>query len=342
MATHTINRQSKHTPCNYFRPEMTKADQKAAKRFDNALRSRIYAQLHLGESKHLAKQKAREEYLATHGSLEGYNPARVDGVYSYQTAHTYMRQLTLFSKFCVCVHGLRHLAQLTQEIGEQYIQMLSALGYSAWYVATTACALNKAMGWKISPKNLGLPPRRKSDIWRCRAEPKPVYVDIEQQTVARASGMRRMSVTKFRGCDCVRNADNQVIGIHVKEKGGKHRIAPILAAYVAEVTAIIDTAVAVRGTTKPVFISYTRRVCNHRLRAEYAANLLHQLENERAAGAAPFSGHWQICDYCHLKGKDCNRGPQTQGHDTELLGAVSGALGHNRVCVVLDHYMYLY
>ena len=99
--------------------------------------------------------------------------------------------------------------------------MLSALGYSAWYVATTACALNKAMGWKISPKNLGLPPRRKSDIWRCRAEPKPVYVDIEQQTVARASGMRRMSVTKFRGCDCVRNADNQVIGIHVKEKGGK-------------------------------------------------------------------------------------------------------------------------
>lgn len=342
MATKTVDQQHKHTPCNYFRPEMTKADQKAAKRFDNALRSRIYAQLHLGESKHLAKQKAREEYLATHGSLAGYNPARVDGVYGYQTAHTYMGQLTLFSKYCVCVHGLRHLAQLTQAIGEQYIQMLSALGYSPWSVATAASALNKAMGWEISPKKLGLPPRRKLDIWRCRAEPKPVYVDTEQQTVARASGMRRMSVTKFRGCDCVRNADNQVIGIHVKEKGGKHRIAPILAAYVAEVTAIIDAAVAVRGTTKPVFETYTRRVCNHRLRAEYAANLLHQLEDERAASSAPFNGQWKICDYCRLKGKDRNRGLQTQGHDTELLGAVSGALGHNRVCVVLDHYMYLY
>lgn len=342
MATQTINQQPTHTPCNYYRPAMTAQKRKEAKRLDNALRSRIYAQLHLGESKHQAKAKAREEYLADHGNLAGYNPARVDGVYGYQTAHTYMRQLTLFSRYCVHEHGLRHIDQLTQEIGEQYIQMLSALGYSAWSVDTAASALNKAMGWTISPKKLGLPPRRKSDIWRCRAEPKPVYVDTEQQTVARASGMRRMSVTKFRGCDCVRNADNQVIGIHVKEKGGKHRIAPILAAYVAEVTAIIDAAVAVRGTTKPVFESYTRRVCNHRLRAEYAANLLHQLEDERAAGTAPFGGQWKTCDYCRLKGKDRNRGPQTQGHDTELLGAVSGALGHNRVCVVLDHYMYLY
>ena len=140
----------------------------------------------------------------------------------------------------------------------------------------------------------------------------------------------------------MRNADKQVIGIHVREKGGKHRIAPILAAYVDEVTAIIDAAVAVRGMTKPVFASYTRRVCNHRLRAEYAANLLHQLEDERAAGTAPFGGQWRLYDYCHLKGQDRTRGPQTQGHDTELLGAVSGALGHNRVCVVLDHYMYLY
>ena len=163
MATQTINQQPTHTPCNYYRPEMTDQERKEEKRLDNALRSRIYAQLHLGESKHQAKAKAREEYLADHGNLAGYNPARVDGVYGYQTAHTYMRQLTLFSRYCVHEHGLRHIDQLTQAIGEQYIQMLSALGYSAWSVATAASALNKAMGWEISPKKLGLPPRRKSD-----------------------------------------------------------------------------------------------------------------------------------------------------------------------------------
>ena len=81
---------------------------------------------------------------------------------------------------------------------------------------------------------------------------------------------------------------------------------------------------------------------NHRLRAEYASKLLHQLENERTEGKPLFGGEFPLSDYCCLKGKDKKRGPKTKEHDTDLVAAVSGALGHNRVEVVLRHYMYLY
>ena len=116
----------------------------------------------------------------------------------------------------------------------------------------------------------------------------------------------------------------------------------MLVEYKAEVTEIVDRLTNERGYDVPLFDSYGGHVRNHRLRAEYAAALLHQMEAARAAGEPLFGGEFPITDYCRLKGKDKKRGPKTQGHDTDLVAAVSGALGHNRVEVVLRHYMYLY
>ena len=140
----------------------------------------------------------------------------------------------------------------------------------------------------------------------------------------------------------MRNDNGVVVGVWLCEKGGKVRLAPVLHEYKAEVTEIVDRLTNERGYDVPLFDSYGGHVRNHRLRAEYAAALLHQMEAARAAGEPLFGGEFPITDYCRLKGKDKKRGPKTQGHDTDLVAAVSGALGHNRVEVVLRHYMYLY
>ena len=141
---------------------------------------------------------------------------------------------------------------------------------------------------------------------------------------------------------CVRNEDGVVVGVWLLEKGGKVRLAPVLNKYKKAVTEIVDRLARERGEAAPMFDSYGGHIRNHRLRAEYAGKLLHQLEGERAEGKPLFDGEFPLGDYCRLKGKDKERGDRTRGHDTDLVAAVSGALGHNRVEVILRHYMYLY
>jgi|GEM_PF-1948823 len=325
--------------------------EKCANRIEKSLRFQLNELDHIGRSKHADKQAERAAYLHEHGNLRGWNPARLPWIYSKGTMATYKRQMKPFAVFCAEA-GARRVGVITQEMGEAYLRKLHAEGKSAWSISTAASAINKAMGWSLSPKALDLPSRGKMDIRRCRD--KEAYTDMEyakyrdQITIARAVGARRESIYNeddpekmIRANRCVRNDEGDVVGIWLLEKGGKVRCAPVLNRYRGEVTEIVDRISTVRGDDAPLFDSYGGHVRNHRLRAEYAAALLHQLESERLAGKPLFGGEFPLRDYFRLRGKDRKRGKKSGGHDTDLLGAVSGALGHNRIEVIIRHYLYL-
>ena len=306
-----------------------------------------------GKSRHKAKEEAREKYKTEHGgSLHGWNPSKLPGIYSITTMKTYISQMRPFARYCA-EQGARRVSGITEEMGRAYLRHLEAKGKSGWTVSTAASAINKALGWNLSPKALGLAGRRNIEITKCRegvAYTKKEYDKYKDQiTMARAIGARRSSIYNKKDCAkmitpnrCIRNGDGLVVGVRLIEKGGKTRVAPVLNEYRSAVTEIVNRALSERGADMPLFDSYGGHVRNHRLRAEYAAALLHQLEAERKTGDPLFGGAFALKDYCHLKGKDKKRKPKTAGHDTDLLGAVSGALGHNRVEVVLRHYMYTY
>ena len=61
----------------------------AVKRILGGLQNRLSKLARFGQSKHEAKQAARAAYLKEHGNLDGYNPARVDGIFSIGTMETY-------------------------------------------------------------------------------------------------------------------------------------------------------------------------------------------------------------------------------------------------------------
>jgi len=317
----------------------------AEKRICKGLQHNLLAQSKMGTSKHEAKQQAREAYLAVHGNLKGYNAAKVDGIFSRGTMTTYINAMPTFARFCAS-EGAKRIGEVTVKMGEDYLKMLHAAGKSDWSIATASAAINKAMGWSLSPSKLGLPKRRKENITRSRLPRAHDSRDFEkfepQITFARGSGLRRMSMTVVRPCDCVRDTDGTIIGVSIREKGGRHRIAPILNNYRQVITEIVNNAISEYGEDSPIFCTYDTHIDNHRFRAEYAAALLHQLEDERAAGQPLFGGSFKLESYCHLKGKDAQRKAKTVGHDTDLVGAVSGALGHNRIEIVLRHYLYLY
>lgn len=317
----------------------------AEKRILKGLEHNLLAQNKMGTSKHEAKLMAREAYLAEHGNLKGYNPTKVDGIFSRSTMTTYVNEMAPFARFCAS-KGAKRIGELTMAMGEAYLKELHTEGKSNWSIATASAAINKAMGWDISPSKLGLPKRRKENITRsrlhCAHDGRDFSKFKHQITFAKGTGVRRMSVTVVRPCDCVRDEDGTVIGVRVREKGGRRRIAPVLHSYRKDITEIVDKALVERGKNAPIFNSYDTHIDNHRFRAEYAAALLHQLEDERATGRPVFGGAFKLEDYCHLKGKDAKRKAKTSGHDTDLLGAVSGALGHNRIEIVLRHYLYCY
>lgn len=317
---------------------------KAAKRIARSLAHNLYAQVQFGESKHEAKAATRAEYQDEHGNLAGWNPAKVDGIFSVGTLKNYLSEMPAFASYCAEL-GAGRISEVTTKMAEGYLRQCAEKGQSAWTVKKKCSAINKAMKFNVRPSEIGVQMRRKKDITRCREPMKGNrrFAGYEDpMAFARATGVRRMSVTLICPSDCVRSADGKVIGVHVKEKGGKHRVAPVLSAMRDEVTRIVDKMAQERGEDTPMFPRYDRHISNHRFRAEYAALLLHQLEAERAAGEAPFGGAFPLSDYSVLRGKDANRLPVTQGHDADLLAAVSGAMGHNRVSVVLGHYLYTY
>lgn len=316
-----------------------------ASRIYKSLVHNLLAMARMGVSRHEAKAEAKAKHLEENGTLEGYNPAVVEGIHSRGTMTTYINMMSGFAAFAA-EHGAKRIADISEQMAIRYLYHLHDEGKSAWTISTAAAAINKAMGYHIRPHDLGLPPRRKADITRsrvARAHDNRNYSRFAPQILlAKATGLRRMSICKVRPCDAVRNADGIVIGIHVVEKGGRHRIAPVLAEYRDQLTALVDQCRAQRGEDCSMFDCYDRHIDNHHYRAEYAAALLRQLEAERANGEALFGGAFTLADYCRLRGKDAARGPVTMGHDTDLLGAVSGALGHNRIEIILRHYLYCY
>ena len=325
----------------------------AARRIYKGLAYYLHQKSCIGKKKHTEKERAKQEYLQKHGTLKGWNPSKANGIYSIKTMRTYESQIRSFAKYCAAKHKIRQMSGITIAIAQEYLRDLEAEGKAPWTISTAASAINKALGWNLSPKQLGLKSRKKTTIKKCRTgEPytKKEYEKYKDQiTLARAIGARRASI--FNKTDpqklitprrCVRNAEGIVIGVLLIEKGGKKRVAPVLNEYKGAVTEIVNRIARERGEDTPMFDGYGGHIKNHRLRAEYAAKLLHQLEEERKAGKPLFGGDFPLGKYCKLKGKDIKRGEKTQGHDTDLLGAVSGALGHNRVEVVLRHYMYLY
>lgn len=324
---------------------MSKGTNGAQKRLEKALAHNLLAQSRMGQSKHSAKQAAREAWLAEYRSLKGWNPAKADGIYSRGTMATYIRAVSGLARYA-SEHGARRLADLTAQMGADYLKSMHMEGQSAWSIATAAAAANKAMGWDLSPAALGLPSRRKGDIVRSRIprahDNRDFSAYSDQIAVAKATGIRRQSMLVIRPVDCVRDGQGTVIGVSVIEKGGRHRVAPALAACRADITRIVDQAIQAHGEDAPIFNRYDLHIDNHRYRAEYAGALLHELEDERASGRPLFGGAFGLTDYAHLRGRDAKRRAVTQGHDTDLLAAVSGALGHVRIDVVLRHYLYCY
>jgi integrase len=274
----------------------------------------------IGMSRYAAKQEARAQAVAA-----GESPpwTVTDGkIHSYSARTSYQQQILKFLNWARDTQGLRHLDQIDARAGElasRYLSDQIAAGKSPYTLSIQRAALRMFFGDRTLASEVKLPTRKREGIHRSRGE---AVRDTQFQpanhqgliTFLRGCGLRRSEVRDLRVADVIDRGDH--LEIHVKNgKGGRARDVPVRPGYAASTRELV----ADRQGCDKVFARVPVRLDVHALRREFAQGMYREI-SER--DLPPAQGRLKPSDY-----------------DRAAVYLVSRALGHNRMDVVLNHYL---
>jgi len=290
-----------------------------------------------GESKHLAKLQERERCRETG---ERYNPARVDGIYSYATYTAYKKHCLDFANWAREKKGAKTLEQ-AREYVRTYLERHIQEGRSAWTVRLKASALAKLYNCSSSDFGIELPKRKREDIHRSRGE-KVRDRDFSEEKnrdivdFCRATGLRRKELSRLQARDIIER--DGVVYVHVRQgKGGRERVVRVVEEYKEHVLRTKQRAEE-EGRER-VFERIPSHMDVHGYRREYAENRYKEIERdpEQYERARERWKEWKR--ERGYEGPDTYRRRDGREFDRAILLEVSRDMGHNRVDVIARHYL---
>lgn len=295
----------------------------------------IDSRLAIGESKHKAKQVYRE-YCLEKGLP--YNPSKTEGIYSIGSASSYRQSVNAFSSWLKTnkneVWSTKDLTSINGAVVKEYLQYRDK-ELSAYTVSKDMSALNKVLNLNLSKKECNLKERSYKNVTRSRGV-KAHDNDYnaknykEQILIAKSFGLRRESILggDYQVKDVSLFSKYGEVYVSVIEKGGRYREAICL----EENKDIIKNTFNIEereslskdefvdlysSSDNLLFDKYTTKIDNHAFRAEYARELYSQLIKEQFYRNSSFY----------------------RGYVKDALQEVSENLGHNRLSVVVEHYL---
>ena len=296
----------------------------------------------LGESRHQAKQEAKEM---------GYKQNATVGIHSSATFNTYKSSCKQFVKWAKDTgQNIKNIEDVKEEHIRDYIKYREEQGCSGHTYSKDLSALNKVFGTDVLKSDCGVANRSYKNITNNR-EMKEHHKHINYNnykseiTVARATGMRRESLEKvspnsFNYDDkgypvSVRLCDERSSGgVNMKEKGGRERVAEVLQSEREELKAVIERKLEENGgdRSKPLFDHIPTRLGTHRFRQEYAKETYNQYLREHGVGTMKLSD-------THEKKYENDRRTDLRGYDVAALKHTTEQLGHNRLDVAVYNYL---
>ncbi len=262
-----------------------------------------------GQSRYDAKQEATTAARAA--GLKGWNPARVDGIYSIGSGDTYFKEAIRFVEWAKETHHCRWLDEAKIHVAE-YLRLRIEQKHSAWTLQMARSALRKMYQEHQLATDVQLPTRRKVNIIRSRG-PKAMDKKFSEQRnrdlvdLCRASGLRRHEVAQLRAGD-VFSADGNVY-VRVRQgKGGRPRTVPVLVKMHERVLEIVRD----KAPDEMVIDKIPVRADIHGYRREFTAALYEELNGSKF---------------------------DPKHKNEAVLRFVSAALGHNRIDVVTRNYL---
>lgn len=284
--------------------------------FYNILREKLA----LGESRHQAK-------------LNGEDTSKK--IYSSQSFKNYVSHSKQFAKFCA-ENGCRNTKQAEKNI-TKFLDHLKETGYSAASQATYKSTLAKLFDKEIDYKT---DIRERANITNNRGESKAYFSEKNNHDLVnfcQNTGLRRCEVQKVKGTDL--RETNGIYYVHVASgKGGKERFARIAGQKVIEENGqktiqyskeCIEVMQLMRkkGMEK-VFGKVNNKAPIHRYRQNYADKIYK--ENARPVDKIPREERY-----------DCRKDRAGESFDKKAMLIVSKNLGHNRIDVIANSYLFI-
>lgn len=287
--------------------------------------------LAIGMSKHDDKKKETEE---------GRSLAD-DRIYSWSTYKAYMKHANYFARWIENNHPeCKTLAKARPYVNDWITSRISE-GMSAYTVKLETAALAKVYGC-TTRDFIQTPERNRTNIVRSRGErirdkhfSESNNTDLV--TFCKCTGLRRSELNNLHGDQLIQTGESSYSVYVVGGKGGRHRAAPVVGSP-EEVRTVVRIMKAA-GDSK-VWPKVHNALDVHALRAEYAMRVY----KEHARPVESLRG--QVIPDPDRRGKyvsavyRCRGEYAGQVYDRAALLEASKALGHNRVSVVAEHYLW--
>lgn len=272
----------------------------------------------IGQSRFQAKQAQRA------ASAEAGWTVSTGKIHSHTTRKVYQQHILAFINWARTNHGITRLAWLDEcadDLVSQYLTAHVVANRSAYTLQTERAALRLFFGdWSLAAA-MSIPRRTRSTITRSRG---PAGHDRHFQPAhwqahirfAQACGLRRAELRDLRVRD-VYTAEDGTLFVHVKNgKGGKAREVSVLKGHEQDVLTVVQR----RAPHEKVFDHIPGHMDVHSYRRDSAQR--RYLQHAPGQALPPVAGSLKRDEY-----------------DPAAAQQVSWDLGHNRLNVVLRHYL---
>ena len=249
-------------------------------------------------------------------------------IYSKATFETYKQQFRHFADWLDKAHPEAFTLEDARGFVDEYLRHLIELERSAYSISTAKAAIAKVMGVEAT-QFIATPPRLRADIKRSRgvAERDKHISDKKEEELARftsATGLRRKEMTMVRAEDLFFKNGQAYLNIDKGTKGGKSRVAKIVGKTEEETKDIVKWIQSKEGR---LFNKLSSNYDNHYYRATYANRLYNELKRD-------------IDDIPAQERYVMRKERAGEVYDKQAMLHVSKALGHNRISVIAQSYLY--
>jgi len=269
-----------------------------------------------GEAKEIAEAAGESTWAFSTGMI-----------HSFKTRTVYQAHVVRFVRWARSIHQVKNLAQLdprAEALATEWVQAQLAEGKSPYTLQAERAALRLFFGNRTLAQDVAIPRRTREHITRSRgpaAHDRHIQLANWQPLIRflQATGLRRNELRALRDQDIIRDDLEYLDEIVVKVrngKGGKARTVPVLPGREADVRAVLSGS----DPEALVFSRIPKHLDVHNYRREYAQALYQHYAPGR--GLPPAQGRLKPRDY-----------------DRDTAQRVSWALGHNRIDVVIRHYL---
>ena len=278
-----------------------------------------------------ARDRLQAMVNAGMGSKRSEDKAEADTknkIYSKATFQTYKQQFKHFADWLEQAHPEAKTLEDARAFVDNYLRHLIELERSAYSISTAKAAIAKIMGVETT-QFIATPPRLRADIKRSRGEAvRDKHIsDKKEEELARftsATGLRRKEMTMIRAEDLFFENGQAYLNITRGTKGGKSRVAKIVGKTEEETKDIVKWIQSKQGR---LFNKLSSNYDNHYYRATYANRLYNQLKRD-------------IEDIPTQERYVMRKERAGEVYDKQAMLLVSNALGHNRISVIAQSYLY--